>query len=247
MSLSNQSNDAATGRVIMGKGSGPDEMTVGELQGQRNLEAWTRKTDEEYMQRVRERATTAAKEIIAKAMDEAAGIREQARQEGYQQGMEEAQQQAEAAVGQYADTLAGALAAVEQGGRQLWEQHRADMVELVRLAVHKTIGIEMNEQRSEMMAALLDQALETIDSLSRLTIRVSPAEQEIVEALMETARQRHPNLERWTVRAEDSLQPGSMIVESDEGMVDNSTQARWASVEPVFDQLHVAPEQEESE
>lgn len=241
MSLSNQSNSKSTGRVIMGMTGGKGEMTVGELQGQNDPTRWRPKDDEDYMERVRERATAAAKEIIAKAMDEAAQIREQAKQEGYQEGMAEAQQQAEAAVQQYASTMAGAMAAVDSGARQIFDGHRTDMVELVRMAVQKTVGVEVEEKRTEVLEALLDQALDTIDSLTRLTIRTNPDEKEIVDSLMEMAKENHPHLERWSVRPDPNLQPGSMIVESDEGMVDNSVAARWASVEPVFDQLRLDP------
>lgn len=239
MSLSNgQGAPSRPPRVIMGMGSnGPDETTVAELQGQRDLTRWTEKTEEEYMTRVRDRATGAAKQIIAKAMAEAEAIRQNAMNEGYEAAAQEAQAQLDTAVTSYADSLAAAMAAIEQGQATLRAEQGADVTALVRLAVERVLNIELEERRSDILASVLDQALEAIDSQRQLCVRVHPQDEETICGLMDFAKQRHPGLDKWCVRADESLAPGGMVLESVQGMVDNSMEGRLAAVMEVLDHL----------
>ncbi|BBD09348.1 FliH/SctL family protein [Desulfovibrio ferrophilus] len=238
MSLSNDNATRNTGRVIMGLGSqGPMETSLSELQGQRDLTKWTSKTEEEYMTRVRDRATGAAKQIISQAMTKAAELREQGKAEGLQDATNQAQAYLDELAEQHALTLAQAMAALEQGANQLWNEHRQDIVTLVSMVVRKVINLEMDSRREEILASVMDQALEAIDSQRELRIKVNPVDEEAVTGLMERAKALHPGLERWSVRPDDNLQPGGMVLESAQGMVDNSMEGRWQIVEAVLDQL----------
>lgn len=238
MSLSNEQTAKRPARVIVGMGAhGPSESTVAELQGQRDLTRWTNSTEQEYMARVRERATAAAKEIISKAMADAAQLRENAAQEGYASAVQEAQAQLEAALDVQAQALGQAMAALEQGAAALWEEHRADITALVRLAVEKILGLEMAERREAVLASTLDQALEAIDSQRQLCVRVCPDDEELIGELLARAKDQHPGLDRWCVRADPKLGPGGMVLESAQGMVDNSMEGRMKAVADVLEHL----------
>ncbi|MBU1004068.1 MAG: flagellar assembly protein FliH [Proteobacteria bacterium] len=246
MSLSSNSVTRNSGRVIVGMGShGPAETTLGELQGQRDLTKWTSKTDEEYMRRVRDRATDAAKQIITQAMAQATDLREQGKAEGLQDATNQAQEYLDSLAEQHAQTLATALAAMEQGGKQLWNEHRQDIVTLVHMVVRKTIKVEMDARREEILGSVMDQALDAIDSYRELCLKVNPQDEELVGQLMERAKAMHPGLDRWCVRPDDKIQPGGMILESAQGMVDNSMEARWRAVEQVLEQLSLEPAPQE--
>ena len=233
---------ALTGRVIIGIGAqGPGETTVEEIerrrQGGSTGPGWSPKTEEEYLRRVRERATAMAKDILEKAMAEAEVAREQAAKDGFEQGMAQAQEQVQAMLVEQADTLAGMLGTLQDAGPSLWEKFRQDMVIVVRLAVEKAIRLELDERRVEVLGGLLDQALETIDNLRRLSVRVHPGDTEGMELLLDQAKARHPGLERWRVKADKDLDPGSLVVESDQGMVDNSIEVRQQAIRDILDQL----------
>ena len=64
MSLSkNQPDHRMTGKVLMGVGTpGPDEMTIQEIEGKRKL-LWDDSINDEYLERVKNKAREAAKEI----------------------------------------------------------------------------------------------------------------------------------------------------------------------------------------
>lgn len=252
MSLSSRPPDNSqgkkplTGRVIIGLGAqGPGETTVEEIERRRMGAAgaspgWSAKTEEEYLRRVRERATAMAKDLLEKAMAEAEAVREQAIKEGFEQGMAQAQEQVQAMLTEQADTLAGMLGTLQNAGPALWEKQRQDIVDVVRLAVEKIVRLELDAKRGEVMGGLLDQALETIDNLHQLSVRVNAEDAEGMELLLDQAKARHPGLERWRVKADKNLAPGSLVVESDQGMVDNSLEVRRKAIDDVLNQLDLA-------
>jgi len=244
MSLSRDQREAGsargTGRVILGpQTQGLGEMSVADLQGGRR-QGWTDKDVEEFHRRVRERAETTAREIIAAAVAEGHALREQATQQGLAEGRQQAQDLAEEAAQAQADALARTLEAVQRVGHELWAQYRQDVLELLRMVVRRLLRVELDERRGEILGSLLDQALDAIDSRRGLTVRVHPQDQALTQELLERAKARHPGLERWAVRPDTALAQGGVILESDRGMVDNSLASRLALVEPILDHLLTA-------
>ncbi len=239
MSLSNDEQKPRRGpRVIMGIGShGPQESALSELTNPRENTAWTQATQDKYMERVRERATAAAQDIITKAMAEAEALKANAHAEGLQAASAEMQAQLNAALEQQSQTLTSALQALQQGTAAIWEEQRADIVALVHMTVEKILSVELEERRSTILASLLDQSLEAIDSQVGLTIRVNPTDEELIGFLLTQAQQHHPDLDRWNVRKDDKLSPGSIILESTQGMVDNSINSRKETVLQILEQL----------
>jgi flagellar assembly protein FliH len=77
-------------------------------------------------------------------------------------------------------------------------------------------------------------------------VRVHPEDEETMRELLETGKERHPGLERWTVRTDPSMQPGGLVLESDQGMVDNSLGGRREMVAHVLDQLALPAEHDDS-
>ena len=253
MSLSRDQRETgparATGRVILGpQAQGLGEMSVAELQGERR-QGWTDKDVEEYHRRVRVRAEGSAREGGPAAGAEARTLRGQAQAEGQAEGRQQAREQAEEAALAQADALARTLEAVQGVGRELWAQYRQDVLELLRLVVHRLLRVELDARRGEILGALLDQALDAIDSRRGLTVRVHPQDQALAQELLERAKARHPGLERWAVRPDAALDQCGVILESDRGMVDNSLASRMALVEPILDHLlasGIGPEVDEA-
>ncbi|MFW5837906.1 MAG: FliH/SctL family protein, partial [Desulfovibrionaceae bacterium] len=110
-------------------------------------------------------------------------------------------------------------------------------VGLLRLAVEKVIAAAMTEDRAQLSANLLDEALERIDSRRELTVRCAPDDQELMEELLRQAQERHPDLANWKTRPDPDIQQGGVVLDSGVGLVDNSLQTRLNSVSFVFDQL----------
>jgi len=120
-------------RVIMGAGmAGPSEMTVHQIEGNKS-QVLDEKTELAFWARVRSKAQAKAKEILAQAQADAEIIREQARQDGLQQGLTDATQACQTHLAGLGQTLAGMLAGLEAERAALWARHRQEFAALLKL------------------------------------------------------------------------------------------------------------------
>ncbi len=225
-----------TGRVHMNlTGPGPAETTIQELEGKKRL-VWDDSVSEEYMVRIREKAQDAARQLLDQALRHAEDIRETARREGYAQGMAQAEQDSRETLDRLSENIGQALLSIQHHGRQIVKQQHLDISALIRVAVEKTLHVEFEPRRGEVVAGLLEEALERIDSRRGLVIRVTAQDFPMVEKLMNLAKANRPDLTQWRLKA-DLPEPGGVVVESDDGVADNSLPVRWQTVEEVFDRL----------
>lgn len=241
MSLSNgSSNDLdqkITGRVIIGMDSpGPDEMTVQEIEGKRKL-MWDENVDQEYMDRVKTRAQNVAKDIIAKAMTEAEQIKAEAHSKGYEEGMVQARQVSEQHAEQLTQSFDALMTNLSAQGQNVWGTRRDDLVRLVHMVIEKTLAVEMETRRSEILLTLMNEAVDKLESMRSLVIRCSPADEALAGELMAAVQERNPGLKQWKIQPDASIQAGGVLVESDESRVDNTIDTRWSVVEPIISQL----------
>jgi flagellar assembly protein FliH len=226
----------------MGVGAaGPQETTVAEIEARRSPFPFER-MEAEFWERTRQKAQDMAKEIIAAAMTEADRIRAAAREEGLAQGAAEAQVQFEAHVKDMSQAFGETLAAIQGDRKTLWNGYRQDFATLLRLALEKSFGILLTDARREILTALLDEALDLIDSRTELAVVVHPDDAPMMEELLTRAAGVRQGLSRWQVRGDAALLPGGVRLESRDGMVDNTINSRFAEVERVFDQLSARPE-----
>lgn len=227
-----------TGRVIMGLNSSgkAEESTIQEMEGKKQP-TWDDSTDQEYFERVRTKAQNMAKDIIAKAMTEAEQIKQQAYEEGHAQGLEAAQEQNTQHLAQISDNLGAVIQGIENEGNAIIGARIQDSVALVMTVIEKALGIEMESRRQEILASLFEEALNRIESQTSLTIRVSPDDQQALEPLLEQAREDHPEISRWKVKADSSIENGGIVLEAEDGMVDNTVTSRWSGVEDILVKL----------
>ncbi|WP_035104171.1 FliH/SctL family protein [Desulfohalovibrio reitneri] len=231
------SSSKSTGRVFLGVDTpGPEQTSLQELEGKRRP-VWDESTNQELIDRVKNKATEMAKSIVAEAEQQAEQLRKEATDRGYQEGVEQAREQIEAEQTALAESVGRALTNVANQASRVWESQREDFVALIRLAVRKAVAVEYDERKEEALDKILHESLEAIDSMRQLTIRVNPDEAELVEALVNHVRDRFPALERFTVKPDQQIELGGMVIESDEGMVDNTVDTRLAQIEPLFEHL----------
>jgi flagellar assembly protein FliH len=226
-----------TGKVVVGMDTpGPDEMTIQELEGKRQL-IWDDSTNEEYLSRVREKAREAAKEIKMLAELEAEALRATARHEGFAQGMAEAQEFVDQHIKDVSAKAEALLTQLGAQGKNIYETRRQDVARLIRLALKKTLKVELDEKRAETLKALMTEALDRIESQRRIEIRCNPEETAELDEFVRIIQDRNPTLKYWTVKGDASIEMGGVVVEAEGGKVDNTVETRWKSVEPLFDRL----------
>ncbi|HAS90186.1 MAG TPA: flagellar assembly protein FliH [Desulfovibrio sp.] len=239
MSLSKtEDNKFYTGRVIMGLDSNnkTQEMTIQEMEGKKKP-TWNEDTDREYYERVKAKAQNMAKEIIAKAMAEAETIKTNAQEEGYAAGQQQAAQEAEQHLLGFSQNVAQTLQSIQDQSRNVMMAQSADSISLVFMVIEKTLAVEMESRRQEILASLLDDALNRIDSQTQLIIKVSPAESEIIGPLLEQAQAYHPDLAKWRIKPDPAIDNGGVIVEATDAMIENTITSRWEGVQEILGQL----------
>lgn len=230
-------------RVVMGAGmAGPSEMTINEIEGNKTP-VLDERTELEFWARVRAKAQSKAKEILNQAMVEAEAIREQARQEGLAQGLAEARQACEAQVASMGATLSGLLQGLEADRPSLWAKHRQEFAALLKLAVEKTLHTELAARHEEILANLLDQSIELLDTRSGFTVLVGPGDEEAVARLLDETKKAHPALGAWRVRTDPNMTPGGVRLESDAGMVDNTLDTRFEQISQLLGRVEFGEQQ----
>ncbi|BCS87884.1 FliH/SctL family protein [Pseudodesulfovibrio sediminis] len=230
-------NPNLTGKVVMGMTTpGPDEMTIQEIEGKRQI-MWDDATNEEYLNRVKDKAKEAAKEIKLLAELEAEALRATAQREGYEAGLVQAQEELDQHVQALTSQTEDLLAKLGASGSSIFEARRQDIISLIRLAVEKTLKVELEEKRMASLEELMQEALDRIESQRQLDIRCHPADVEGLEAYLSTIQERTPSLQYWSVKGDASIESGGVMVEAAGGKVDNTIDTRWNGVEPIFEQL----------
>jgi len=226
-----------TGRVILGPGAvGRAETTISELESRRSPLHFE-EVEAQFWERVRAKAKTKAASIIAEAMAEAEILKAKAHEEGYAAGVAAAGEQVQNDLSQMAASLGTMLESLAGERKKLWAAHRQDFVDLLRLAVERTIGASIDGRRQEILGTLLDESLELMESRADLTLTVHPDDEPLAHELLTRAQQDRPNLSQVQVRANPGLIPGSVTLECRDGLVDNSIGSRFAEVETIFGHL----------
>ncbi|BDQ33283.1 FliH/SctL family protein [Pseudodesulfovibrio portus] len=226
-----------SGKVLMGVNTpGPDEMTIQEIEGKRQL-TWDDATNEEYLNRVREKARQAAKEIKLLAELEAEALRATSAHDGYNEGLAKAQEFVDKHLQDISAKGENLFRQLGAQGTNIYEERREDIIALIKLAVRKTLKVELSEKRTESLEALMREALDRLDSKRELTVKCHPEDVQSLEEFLTTIQERDPSLKYWTVKADPDIQTGGVIVEGAGCRVDNTIDTRWEGVEPIFDQL----------
>lgn len=235
MSLSNE-RQSGWGTIFMGPGPSM-ETTLERVEAGGPSLAWTTGTESEYLDRVKEKATAKAKEILVIAQAEANALREQAHAQGYEAGLAEAQAELEEFRQGMGASVAAVLAAIEAGAGQITAAWRQELVELTRICVESAVNHELSEQRVALLAALFDGATAKMAAARRIAILVNPDDEPTVADMVDAAG--YNDEQTFVVRGEASLEPGSLVLESDDSRVDNSLTVRRALVENILAQLAI--------
>ncbi len=108
---------------------------------------------------------------------------------------------------------------------------------LIRMAVEKTLKVEMSENRKASLESLMQEALDRLESQRQLKITCAAEDAEDLDAFLKIIQERNPSLKYWSVKGDPALAQGGVVVEAAEGKIDNSVATRWQGVEPILDQL----------
>jgi flagellar assembly protein FliH len=240
MSSSDSGKPERWGTIFMGP-SPFAETTLAGVEGANPRLLWDERTEAEYMERVRARAEAMARDVLAKANDvlaqarmEAEVIRAAAHDEGYEAGMAQAHRELEEFRAAMGESVSAVLSAIQGQCSSIFAAWRGDLVGLLRAAVERSVGLTVDAERAAVLDTLFVKSVQALENRRTLTVRVNPEDEPAVSDIIASTKERFPGLEAWNVRGDAAIGPGGMVVESRDGMVDNTIETRRRIIEEVL-------------
>ena len=234
MSLSNEQGGAAGAwGTIYSQGR---EHSLGSIEHARST-AWSPEDEENYLARVRERAGQMATQLLTEARREAENIKRTAREEGYAMGLESAKAELDEFRSGMGEAVSAVLGAIEGQCSQVFQQWRGDIIALARLCVEKVTSVELSENRKAMLDSLLSESVAVLEQRRQLIIRVNPEDEAMLSDIVGLAQERFPDVNVWRVKADASISPGGMVVESESSLAEGRVESRIAAVQSVLENL----------
>jgi flagellar assembly protein FliH len=110
-------------------------------------------------------------------------------------------------------------------------------VGVARLAVERVTAIELSERRGSVLEGLLLEAVALLEKRRELVIRVNPEDEPVIEDIIKTTRERFDDVHSWRVKADASITPGGMEVESESSLAEGRVESRIAAVDQILASL----------
>ncbi len=245
MNLSKQQKHPQhTGRVLLGVDTpGPHEVSLLEMEGKKKL-IWDKGMDIEFMTRVRGKAQQKAKELLTQAMEEATQLRQEAQEKGTAQGLAAGQKQLEEHLNNLSQSIAQATQDIQEQAEHIWAARKDDFIQLIQMSVKKTLGIEIEQRRQEILESLLKESLDKLETERAFTLHTAPQDVETLTELLAVAQKTNPKLASWNVKQDPSVSLG-VILETTVSKVENTVDKRWQEVDSILSRLTVdSPEQQ---
>ena len=180
--------------------------------------------DSKVVKRAEYAVLVEAQEIIDKAKREAEAITRRAqgeleaeRQRGYREGREQA-------AAEMAEKIIGT---VNEGAAYL-QKIEALLVEVVDQALRRVLG-EIDQH--EVIARVVNRALESVRKKSDVTIRVSPSQAEYLQQRLKEMVSQAPHAGSLQVQPDNRLDHDACVLETDVGIVDASIQTQLKAIE----------------
>lgn len=205
------------------------------------------RAEAEAMRAEAEQTRNALMDEARSLRDEARSLRDAARAEGYEEGRSKAGEELAETRRGLAETTALVLLGIHEQCGHIFEAWRDDLAALLREAVEKGTSLVVDRDRAALLNELLDRSMRALLDRRRLIVRVNPVDAELVTDMLASAKSGGPHVENWELSTDSGLEPGSLVVESESGLVNNSREVRRSVVDEVLEHLTLPAGQADEE
>lgn len=161
--------------------------------------------------------------------DLAETLRTDAREQGYQEGVARAQAEVQ---GQLLEVM-GTLTAAQQERHRLAVQHEGALAELALQIARKVIGAHLDADPT-LVARIVQEAIRDLEPSTALEVRVNPGDLRAVEDARRELERLVQGSGHVDIRADDSVDPGGVILVSPVGEVDARVETKLSVLETAF-------------
>lgn len=173
------------------------------------------------------RLAIAAENLLVEAEKRAEEIRAQAeidaeecRRRGYEEGLEAGKLEVAAQMFESVNASLEQLARME-----------SSLVDVVLRSVRTILG---SFDKVELAEQIVGHALRLVRDEKRVLLRVNPGDAEMVESRLDEITRRYPGIGRIDVAADQTLQPGGCVMETDIGVIDATLERQLQIIEDTF-------------
>ena len=170
-----------------------------------------------------EKVKREAEEFKKETAEEGEKIKEQAFQEGFQEGL---------------IALNKHLLALDQELRQLREEIQKKILPLSLKAARKIIGEELKIHPDRIVDIVLT-SLKPVTQHRKVIIYVNRADLEAIEASRTKIKKIFEHLENLSIQERGDIEPGGCIIETEAGIINAQLENQWRALESALESFMV--------
>ncbi len=191
--------------------------------------------DQEADQRLRN-AQSSSDAIISDAYDQAKGIMEQAKQEGYKEGYEQGLQRSREEGNEIIRQAEAIKNAWINERAEIFQSVEKETIELVLEVVEKILNHHV-ETDVTLVESLIKMGLQRVTRTEQLSIRVSTDDYNQAIAVKPIILAMSDKIEEIEIKRDVTLPNGSCIIDADSGSVDSGVWTQFEEVSKLFEDM----------
>jgi len=174
--------------------------------------------------------------IISDAYDQAKGIMEQSKAEGYQDGYNRGIEDSQVIGKQIIDEALNIKSEWQQMRENLMRSAEAEMIELVVDAIEKVLDYKV-ETDMTLIETLIKQGIGRVTKSHLVSIRVSNEDYNHALSIKPMVIASSDKIEDIEIKRDPTLPNGSCIIDTDSGSIDSSVQTQMSQIKALFEDL----------
>ena len=181
-------------------------------------------------------AQASSESIIADAYDQAKGIMEQAKAEGYQDGYNRGVEDSQTIARQIVDEALSIKDEWNQMRQDLLKSAEKEMVELVLEAIEKVLDYKIETDQT-LIETLIKQGVGRVTKSHLVSIRVSNEDYNHAISVRPLIIASSDKIEDIEIKRDPTLSNGSCIIDTDSGSIDSGIQTQLDQIKRLFEDL----------
>lgn len=181
-------------------------------------------------------AQASSESIISDAYDQAKGILEQAKAEGYQDGYNRGIEDSQTIAKQIVDEALSIKDEWNQMRQELLKNAEKEMVELVIEALEKVLEYKIETDQT-LIETLIKQGVGRVTKSHLVSIRVSNEDYNHAISVRPLIIASSDKIEDIEIKRDPTLSNGACIIDTDSGSIDSGIQTQLDQIKRLFEDL----------
>ncbi len=234
---------SSKGRIIVGNtGFVIDEVEFAKKHNE--LDLWDEETEKKFLNKIKQKASVEASNIIKKAYEKAKSIEQQAQKqgynEGYQEGLKKAQQEIDELKSQMKDRFLELINSMDKEKQKIIKSYKDDILNLILISVEKITGFAYIKQRKKILDELLNSCLKEIKEAKSVKVYVSEEDLPLVEELIEPFKEKYIDIKNWHIVKKDNIKAGEVVLDTGVVKVTDSFNKRYEMVKKILEDVELS-------